>query len=89
MNTIKNILSNIVSVITPGSKVDMVSTPDSECFATFGYDDSNLTVDFRKSGKYVYKNVPRQVFLDMTLAASRGKYFNRKVLMSYECSPIS
>lgn len=48
-----------------------------------GYKDNNLYVHY-KSGSYVYKNVPKDIYVELLAAESKGKYMWAKVKGRYE-----
>ena len=70
--------------------VDMVSTPNSSCFSSVGYDDGTLYVTFRDSGSvYSYEDVPRYVYNELWDASSMGSYYNSDIKGYYECHRLS
>ena len=70
--------------------VSMVSTPNSSCFSSVGYDNGTLYVTFRDSGAvYSYENVPSYVYDDLWSASSMGGYYNSSIKGYYECHRLS
>ena len=64
----------------------MISTPDSSCFSSVGYDDGILYVTFRDSGSvYSYVGVPSYVYDELWSASSMGGYYNSSIKGYYEC----
>lgn len=59
---------------------------DSSNIEAVGYDDTSqeLHVQFRKSGYYVYHQVPRQIFDDLLNAPSKGSFLNREIKNVYQ-----
>ena len=58
---------------------------DSSNLATVGYDaqTKDLTVTFKKSGKYVYHNVPAKDAVTLLYADSKGKMLNAIIKPNY------
>ena len=48
-----------------------------------GYEDNDLYVDY-KSGSYVYKGVPEEIYIGLLNAESKGKFMWAKVKGRYE-----
>ena len=48
-----------------------------------GYENNNLYVDF-KSGSYVYKDVPEEIYAGLLAAESKGKYMWAHVRDRYD-----
>lgn len=70
--------------------VDMVSTPDSSCFSSVGYDNGTLYVTFRDSGSvYSYEDVPSYVYDELWSASSMGSYYNSSIKGYYDCHRLS
>ena len=68
----------------------MVSTPNSSCFSSVGYDNGTLYVTFRDSGAvYSYEDVPSYVYDDLWSASSMGGYYNSSIKGYYECHRLS
>jgi len=55
-----------------------------------GYDPSEsvLEIEFLSGGKYIYNDVPKNIFLSLKRAPSKGKYFWRKIRDVYEYERI-
>ena len=51
---------------------------ESVCVANLDYDlpTETLTIEFQARGTYEYTQVPLDVYVDLSGAASQGKYFN-------------
>ena len=69
--------------------IDMIQV-ESSALAAIGYSkaDKVLAVEFLKSGKYMYYDVPESVFKEFLKAESKGHYFNSKVKGQYDCEKI-
>lgn len=52
-----------------------------------GYEDNNLYVDY-KSGSYVYKDVPEEIYNALLNAESKGKFMWAKVKGKYDYCKI-
>ena len=48
-----------------------------------GYEKNNLYVDY-KSGSYVYYDVPKEIYVGLLAADSKGKYMWAKVKGRYD-----
>lgn len=46
-------------------------------------DSKILIIKFKKSGAYLYKNVPPNIVSGLETAQSKGKYFNQNILRSF------
>ncbi len=59
---------------------------DSSNIEAIGYDDEKqeLHVQFLSGGYYIYHDVPRAVFDELLIAASKGSYLNREVKGVYQ-----
>jgi len=62
---------------------------ESSTVKAIGYDETNkiLRVEFKSSSIYDYKDVPADIFLQLKLAESAGKFLSANVIKiySYEC----
>ena len=47
-----------------------------------------LVVEFLNGSIYLYKNVPVEVYTDMLEATSKGRYFNKHVKGTFECTKV-
>ena len=54
-----------------------------------GYERNVLEVEFLNNSIYQYKDVPRQVYSDMLVAQSIGKYLNQFVKPRYSYEKIN
>ena len=61
----------------------------SSMIARIGYDDEarTLSIWFRDTGRYLYRDVPRAVYDALRSAPSAGRYFNAFVKGRYRCTP--
>lgn len=50
----------------------------------FEYDSGNLTIFFRDGGRYVYHNVPQEVFEQFKNSPSKGKFYNQYIKGRYQ-----
>jgi KTSC domain len=52
-----------------------------------GYDDANnvLEVEFRTGGVYQYFGVPRESYVALMAAMSKGRFFNTQIKPAYRC----
>ena len=48
-----------------------------------------LIVEFKKGGKYSYKDVPLQTVISLRRAQSKGGYFNKNIAKVYNYKKIS
>ena len=46
-----------------------------------------LTISFRRTGKYLYYDVPRAIYDALCAASSAGAYFNACVKGRFRCRP--
>lgn len=55
-----------------------------------GYDDANnvLEVEFRTGGVYQYFGVPRELYVALVTASSKGRFFNSEIKPDYPCVRI-
>lgn len=67
------------------NSIKMISVESSN-LDRVGYDDStnDLYVQFKSSGLYVYRNVPKEVYDELLNAESKGKYHNKNIKWKYE-----
>ncbi len=65
--------------------MNWVSTPESSTIAGFEYDEKTqvLTVEFAKSGRYNYYDVPKALFEQMTVAPSKGQFLAQNIKGTY------
>jgi hypothetical protein len=70
----------------PGEWVEVVSSN----LARVGHDEDSLilTIQFVKGREYEYYLVPRQVYLDLLGAPSKGQYFNQTIKAHYAYSRL-
>lgn len=66
--------------------MEMIKVISSNVVAV-GYDENDLYVDY-KSGSYVYRDVPKDIYKELLNAESKGKYIWAKVRGQYECMKI-
>lgn len=59
---------------------------DSSSIKTIGYDPETkeLHVDFHKSGRYVYHNVPQSTYEEFMQSDSKGKFLHAYVKGQHE-----
>jgi len=59
---------------------------DSSNVEAIGYDEAvqELHVQFLSGGRYIYHDVPREVFDDFVYAPSKGSFLNREVKGLYQ-----
>jgi len=52
-----------------------------------GYDDANnvLEVEFRTGGVYQYFGVPRESYVALMAAMSKGRFFSTQIKPAYRC----
>jgi len=48
------------------------------------YEDSELTIVFRKGGSYVYRDVDYGVWLGLCSAESPGKFFDKNIKSQFD-----
>ncbi len=60
--------------------MEMIPVTSSN-LASVGYDEDSLTlrVEFLNGTLYDYYNVPKEVFLDLLNATSKGQFFNQNI----------
>ena len=58
---------------------------DSSNIQSIGYDTAamELHIQFLKTGLYVYREVPKEVFDELLNSDSKGSYFNRNIKNVY------
>lgn len=61
---------------------------DSALIYSVGYAAGVLAVEFRDGGLYEYRDVPPEVFHELTLAKSVGAYFIQNIKTQYPYSKI-
>jgi hypothetical protein len=61
----------------------------SSVIARIAYDEEERTLSiwFRETGRYIYREVPRAVFDALKAAPSAGRYFNACIKRRYPCEP--
>lgn len=67
-----------------------IETTRSSMLKSVSYDESeqSMIVEFHNGGEYKYKEVPIEVFNEMTAAQSEGKYFLANVKNKFECEKL-
>lgn len=62
-------------------RVSVISTE----LRSIGYDEeaSILEVEFQKRGTYQYFGVPKETYLNLMAAPSKGRYFNESIRDAY------
>ena len=53
----------------------------------FDDDAETLCIWFKRSGRYLYRGVPRAIYDALGRAASAGTFFNAAIKGRYECRP--
>ncbi len=71
-------------LILPMQTVAVNSTAIQE--ATYEYNNYRLRLTFTNGSSYNYWGVPNHVFEGLRASASKGKYINKYILLSYEFS---
>jgi hypothetical protein len=61
---------------------------ESSAILAIGYDDNTLRIVFNSGRDYLYHDVPQDVFTDLVLAESIGRYFNTYIRDNYESSEL-
>jgi hypothetical protein len=61
---------------------------ESIAILAIGYDDNTLRIVFNSGRDYLYHDVPQDVFTDLVLAESIGRYFNTYIRDNYESSEL-
>lgn len=56
--------------------------------ATYDTTTKKLIVVFGNETKYEYDDVPHDIFAELNLAESQGKYFNQKIAKAYTYKKI-
>ena len=57
-------------------------------WVAYDEDKKELYIQFRSSGLYVYYNVPKNIFVDLLKAGSKGRYHNLKIKWKYDYKRI-
>ena len=57
-------------------------------FVTYDRRSRQLTITFKSGGKYVYFEVPAQVYEDLLAAPSAGRYFDANIRDRYHFQRI-
>ena len=50
----------------------------------FDTESKELIVEFNNGLRYLYENVPHQVYTQFRMSESQGKFFNSKITKSYQ-----
>jgi lysyl-tRNA synthetase class 2 len=60
---------------------NLVSNFESSSIGGYGYNANTktLVVEFKRSGRYTYNNVPSDVYEGLVKAESKGEYVNTRV----------
>jgi hypothetical protein len=63
----------------------------SSVIASFSYSarNSELTITFVSGRRYVYTDVPQDVFEAFKAASSKGTFFNNEIRDGYNCFQVS
>ena len=56
---------------------------NSTLLHSVGYHCGTLEVEFRDGGLYEYRNVPPEIFHELTVSKSIGAYFVKNIKMRY------
>jgi|LakMenEpi03Aug12_release.lakeMendotaPanAssembly.Ray.scaffolds.fasta_scaffold628843_1 lysyl-tRNA synthetase class 2 len=65
-----------------------LETVQSSAILAIGYDDNTLRIVFNSGRDYLYHDVPQDVFQDLELAESIGRYFNTHIRDNFESSEL-
>jgi len=62
----------------------------SSVISSYSYDEEKhiLTVTFLSGKVYAYKNVPKQVYVNMRGYTSKGRYLNSFIKGFYDCEEL-
>lgn len=61
---------------------------ESSNVQAIGYDKGSIYVMFKNDSIYKYQDVPTEIFNGLLEAESVGKYLNKEIKKTYECSRI-
>jgi aspartokinase-like uncharacterized kinase len=50
----------------------------------FDTESKELVVEFNNGLRYLYENVPHQIYTQFRMSESQGKFFNSKIAKSYQ-----
>jgi hypothetical protein len=50
----------------------------------FDSESKELIVEFNNGLRYLYENIPHQVYTQFRMSESQGKFFNSKIAKSYQ-----
>lgn len=64
---------------------------ESSTLAKVGYDPNRrlLAVEFKNGSKYVYNNVPVEVYAELMASPSLGRYFGTNIREAYKYTRVS
>ena len=54
----------------------------------FDTETKELVVEFNNGLRYLYENVPHQVYTQFRMSESQGKFFNSKIAKSYSFTKL-
>ena len=57
--------------------------------ATYDYVTQEMLIIFHNGSCYSYANVPENIFTELKVAKSAGKFFNSNILLVFKCKKIS
>ena len=65
--------------------MEWIETPESSNLSRIGYDEMNmiLTVEYKNDATYNYFEVSKDVFTQMKIAGSKGKFLAERIKGSY------
>lgn len=61
---------------------------NSSLIRSVGYSNGTLEIEFRRDGIYEYRDVPPEVFHELTVAKSIGEYFVKNIKSVYSFKKI-
>lgn len=66
-----------------GSKIICEYTSSNIKMGVYDINTKTLNITFNNDTVYEYDDVPHEVFSEMNLSESQGKYFNQKIAKNY------
>jgi len=69
----------------PQSKLIKLIRVESSMIYAYGYDKTTETLEvvFNRTGVYRYRNVPKEVYKELTAASSKGSYMKDCIIDCY------
>jgi hypothetical protein len=78
----------IIKEVIDGTKIKNEIKSSNIKSAEYDTETKDLVVEFNSGAKYMYNNVPHQVYTKFRLAESQGKFFTTDIAKQYSYKKV-